>query len=125
VGTHHNDIYAIGGMDSEGDTSNAVDVYDPVDRSWSKGPSLPNGPMKGFGAAACSTPAKLYVTHYAGALLSLNDQGTEWVEVGALEPRRFFRRLVSGAARSLVAIGGANRNDGHLDTLQQIDLNKR
>jgi len=125
VGTHNNDIYAIGGMDSEGDTSNEVDVYDPVDRTWSKGPRLPNGPMKGFGAAACSTSAKLYVTHYAGALLTLNAQRTEWVEVGALEPRRFFHRLVSGAARSLVAIGGANRNDGHLDSLQQIYLDKR
>ena len=124
VGSHNNDIFAIGGMDSEGDTSNAVDVYDPVDRTWSKGPNLPNGPMKGFGAAACSTPTKLYVTHYAGALLTLNAQGSEWLEVGALKPRRFFHRLVSGAARSLVAIGGANRSEGHLASVQQIHLNK-
>ena len=124
VGSHNNDIVAIGGMDSEGDTSNAVDVYDPVDRTWSKGPNLPNGPMKGFGAAACSTPTKLYVNLYAGALLTLNAQGSEWLEVGALEPRRFFHRLVSGAARSLVAIGGANRSEGHLASVQQIHLNK-
>ena len=72
----------------------------------------------------CSTPTKLYVTHYAGALLTLNAQGSEWLEVGALEPRRFFHRLVSGAARSLVAIGGANRSEGHLASVQQIHLSK-
>ena len=45
VGVLDGDIYAVGGMDSEDDTSSEVNIYDPIARSWRSGPHLPNGPI--------------------------------------------------------------------------------
>ncbi len=123
AGAFQNDLYVIGGMDHEGNTSSEVNIYDPVDRTWKKGPNLPNGPMKGFGAAACSTPSGLYVSYYAGTVLKLNLKTDEWIEVSKMEPRRFFHRMVPSGKGELAAIGGANRKDGHLATIQSIELN--
>lgn len=125
VSTLDNDIYVIGGMDSEGDTSNQVHVYDPIARTWSRGPSLPNGPMKGFGAAACTIGNQLFVSHYAGDLFALSPDQKEWLKINELEPKRFFHRMVPASRKSVFAIGGANRNDGHLASIQEVSWNKR
>jgi hypothetical protein len=113
-------IYAIGGMDTDGDTSNLVNVYDTIEKVWTKGPSLPNGPMKGFGAAACANASQLYVTHYAGTILELSKDHQNWLEVGQMKPRRFFHRTVMAGDDGILAMGGANRIEGHLATVQQF-----
>ena len=46
-----------------------------------------------------------------------------WEETDKLEPNRFFHRLAPLGSYGMVAIGGANRKDGHLDSCQAISLN--
>ena len=120
VSAHNGQIFAIGGMDSEGDTSNKVHIFSVSKENWRQGPSLPNGPMKGFGAAACSTGNQLLVSHYAGALLALSGDQSEWLALDKLEPRRFFHRMVAGGHQSVLIIGGANRIDGHLGSIHEL-----
>ena len=120
VSAHNGQIFAIGGMDSEGDTSNKVHIFNVSEENWRQGPSLPNGPMKGFGAAACTTGNQLLVSHYAGTLLALSGDQSEWLPLSELKPRRFFHRMVVGSQKSVLIIGGANRVDGHLGSVKKL-----
>lgn len=108
-------LYCLGGMDAEGNTSLAVDVYDPARQSWSAGPELPGGPMKGFGCAATVCGGRLYVSGMKGALYRLASSGDAWEPAGQLEHPRFFHRLVPAVRAGLIALGGedseAKRND--------------
>ena len=120
VSALNDQIFVIGGMDSEGDTSNKLNIFNIPEGKWRQGPSLPNGPMKGFGAAACNTGNQLLVSHYAGALLALSCDQSEWLPLNKLKSRRFFHRMVAGGQKSVLIIGGANRIDGHLGSVNEL-----
>jgi len=108
-------LYCLGGMDAEGNTSLAVDVYEPARQSWDAGPELPGGTMKGFGCAAAVCGGRLYVSGLKGALYRLATGADAWEPAGALEHPRFFHRLVPAGSHGLIAIGGedseSKRND--------------
>lgn len=105
----------LGGLDSEGNTTLGVDVYDTATRTWEVGAELPSGPMKGFGCAAAVTEGRLYVSGMKGALYRLATTGDAWELAGQLEQPRFFHRLVPADRGGLVALGGedgeSKRND--------------
>jgi N-acetylneuraminic acid mutarotase len=115
-------IVAMGGMDSENYTSLEVDLYDTKTRKWSKGPELPDGPMDGFGAAACVQGDTLYVTTYLGKLLQWQPGATDWSEVGEVRTKRFFHRMLPVSEDELVLIGGASRKEGHLADVEVITI---
>lgn len=117
-------IYFMGGMDDSNDPSREVSVYDTVTGEWSSGPALPNGPMKGFGSAACTAGGRLVVSLYSGKLYALNPGGTGWVEAGNLEQRRFFHRLEPVDSGNLIAVGGASRRSGRVGELEWIRLSE-
>ena len=120
VAAHDGMIYAIGGMDSENDTSRSVDLFDTNKNIWSEGPQIPNGPMDGFGAAACSIEGGVCFTPYVGTVLVSVEGG--WKTVAELSKRRFFHRLVPIRGNRLVAIAGANRTDGHMANLEIVEI---
>lgn len=99
-------IYFLGGIDSEGDTSSAVDVFEVSSGKWSKGPDLPLGPMKGFGCSAVAQGGSIYYSGMKGDLCRLEADGAAWTVVGKLANPRFFHRLVPAGMRHLVAAGG-------------------
>jgi N-acetylneuraminic acid mutarotase len=115
-------IVVMGGMDNENYTSLEVDLYDTKTRKWSKGPELPDGPMDGFGAAACAQGDTLYVTTYLGKLLQWQPGATDWSGVAEVRTKRFFHRMVPVSETELVLIGGASRQEGHLAEVEVITI---
>jgi hypothetical protein len=113
----------MGGMDHENYTSLAVDLYHLETREWSKGPDLPDGPMDGFGAAACVIGDKLYASTYLGKVLSWSPGDTDWTEVTELTQRRFFHRMVPMGDDKLLLMAGASRNEGHMNSVEIVELN--
>ncbi len=120
VGNH---IVVIGGMDSNGDTSREVDVFDIGTRTWSRGPKLPDGPMDGFGVAACVINGTLYASPFAGTIIAWSPGETEWKEVAQLAQKRFFHRIVPMSDTQILAIAGASRKEGHLNTVEVVEIN--
>jgi hypothetical protein len=115
-------VFALGGIDDKGKPSLRVDCFDPQSGKWSQGPRLPGMGMAGFGASACNLDGDLYVSGIRGILYRLSNAGLAWEEAGRLKTPRFFHQLVPGPHGSLLAVGGASEN-GHVATIEQIDLN--
>ena len=103
-----NSLYCIGGMDDDDSPSLDVSVLDTETGKWSTGPNLPEGKLKGFGAAACTINGRLYVSGLSGILWRLNDQQNGWDNAGKLASPRFFHRLVPGPNDAVLALGGEN-----------------
>jgi outer membrane protein assembly factor BamB len=106
---HAGKLYFIGGMDNGGDTSSAVDIFNPATGQWSAGPALPEGRMNGFGCAAAELDGRLYASPASGVVLRLSADAKSWETAGQLEPARMFHRLVPHAGKLLVVGGSANR----------------
>jgi len=117
-----NSIIVMGGMDSENDTSRNVDIYNIDTRRWSEGPKLPDGPMDGFGAAACVIGDTLYASTYGGKIFSWNTGDTEWAVVAEPAQRRFFHRMVPASDKTLLMIAGASRKEGHMASVEVVNL---
>jgi len=99
-------LYFLGGIDSEGNTSLDVDIFEVATRRWSKGPALPPGPMKGFGCSAIAQGGAVYFSGMKGEVCRLEADGSRWTVVAKLAHPRFFHRLVPAGTRHLVAAGG-------------------
>ena len=119
---HQGKIYAMGGIDADGDISHEVDVYSPETGKWSKGPELPGSTMNGFGTTAWSIDGNLYFSGMDGGVFQLDQENNNWKKVGTLATPRFFHRLLPDGNGGLLAIGGASRK-GHLKTIEQVKLN--
>lgn len=115
-------VYSVGGMGTEEGTTNDLNIYDVKSGTWSKGPSLPKGIMDGFGASACVVGNHIYVSAYMGIVYRLSENGESWNEVGNLQERRFFHRLVPAGSNRIIAIGGANRQSGHLSSVELFEI---
>lgn len=111
-------IYFIGGMDSDNDTSRAVDIYDTASGQWSKGPDLPHSMLNGFGFAAISVGGTIYASGYSGDLLRLSADRAKWETVGKLKEARIFHRLILLGDGRLLAIGG----EGHHGKLKDGEI---
>ena len=119
---HQGKIYAMGGIDADGDISHEVNVYNPETGKWTQGPELPGSTMNGFGTTAWSIGGQLYFSGMDGGVFQLDEKNNLWKKAGALETPRFFHRLLPDGNGGLLAIGGASRK-GHLKTIEQVKLN--
>lgn len=114
-------LYCLGGM-SDGDApSLAVDILDTATGTWTQGPELPPGRLKGFGASACVVADRLYVSGMSGVVWRLSGAGDRWEEFAKLRTPRFFHRLLPGGEGQLLAIGGEGA-DGKLRDIEIIPL---
>jgi hypothetical protein len=112
-----NKLYVIGGLTPEIDFSRRVDVYDLVSQTWSSGPDLPESDYNGFGAAAFNVSGRIFASSQSEKLLVLADDKTHWESAAQLNPKRFFHRLITGPHESVLLIGGANDEEGHLASI--------
>ena len=108
-------IYCIGGMDSDNQTTLAVEFYDTATGQWGKGPDLPPGKNKGFACSAITQDGKIYVSAFQGDLLRLSTDGSAWEVVGRLEHPRIAHRLVTAGATQLIALGGEDGEEKRPD----------
>lgn len=115
----------IGGMDPDEKVSDSVDAYHVPSGEWKSLPAIPEDPgnrMKSFGAAAVSHKGRVFVSDYSGKVYTLNEDLSNWSVAGNLTHPRFFHRLECVSDGELVAIGGASRKLGQMDTLEIISL---
>lgn len=119
-------VWAIGGMTSDGELCDKVEVYDPAQGRWSEGPKLP---CPGFGIAALGDGDELYVSGMKSALLRLDATGASdagWEHVQTLALPRYFHRLalwprMLDGGRGLLAVGG-NGAGYHLRVCEPLPL---
>jgi hypothetical protein len=95
-----------------------VDVLDIASGRWSKGPDLPDGPMKGFGFSAMALGGQVYASGLSGDVLELGDADAGWRVVARLGSPRFFHRWVTAGTSHLVALGG----EGNGAKLAQLEV---
>ncbi|WP_298859602.1 DUF4198 domain-containing protein [uncultured Gimesia sp.] len=119
---HKGKIYAMGGIDVDGDISHEVNIYDTVTGKWITGPELPGNTMNGFGTSAWSFDGNLYVNGMDGGVYQLDQKNNSWKKAGSLATPRFFHRLLPDGNGGLIAIGGASRK-GHLKSIEEVKLN--
>lgn len=116
-------IVVLRGMDDANEPSLAVDLYNLKSKEWTRGPELPDGPMDGFGAAACVIGKTLYASTYAGKVFAWSPGDTAWSETAELKQHRFFHRMVPLPDNRLLLLGGASRKSGHMNSVEIVQLN--
>lgn len=117
-------IFAIGGLDRDGESTQEVYVFDIASNQWSKGPDFPgDGRLKGFGASAFGVGDKVWASGAEGKVYSITPEAKEWHDAQyALETPRFFHRLLPSPRGTLLFIGGAAMKKGHQDNVEQVEL---
>lgn len=119
-------LYAIGGMQTEGESTTAVAVYDPATKSWSEGPPLVGAGLEGFGSSAFASAGKLVVTTISGAVQQLSSAAksadAQWEVVGQLQHPRFFHRVLARHDDQLVIVGGASMETGKTLQLELLPV---
>ena len=108
VGAVDGKVYAIGGLTEDGKVVKSVDIYDPVTRTWSRGPELPGAKHQGFAPSAFEVGGKLYLNGGDGPVLRLGEGGDRWDVAGKLTPR-LTHRLLPGIANDLWPSAAASR----------------
>jgi N-acetylneuraminic acid mutarotase len=106
VAEHKGKIYVLGGLTENGNVVKDVDIYDPANRRWSKGPEMPGSKLQGFAASAFGVQGHLYVSGHDGLLHRLSDDGERFEVAGRLGMPRLTHRLLPGIANDLLAVGG-------------------
>ena len=121
VAAFDNKLYVIGGMQSSGETTTRVDVYEPASKTWTQGPSLPGEGMAGFGSAAYAVGNHLYVSTINGFVHQLGSGSDAWKTVAKVDPGRFFHRMIPHDG-NLLMVGGANMQIGKFTDIELIKL---
>lgn len=112
---HGSRLYCIGGMNSDNQTTLAVDIYDTKTGQWSKGPELPPGKHKGFSCSAITQNGRIYANMFQGDLLRLALDGSVWEVVGRVRHPRLAHRIVAAGATQLIALGGEDGEEKRAD----------
>lgn len=116
VGTIDGKVYVVCGMSSENETEKTVDIFDPVKKTWSRGPSLPGSIRNGFTPAVCTAGDRLYASPADGKLYRLTEKKDGWEEAGALEKSRVVHRIVPARDDLILVLGGAGKASNVADT---------
>ncbi len=124
VAAHDGVLYCVGGMRQQGGPTTRVDIFNPENANWTRGPDLPGKPIEGFGSAAFAAEDKLYVSTVSGTLLRLARDGKSWEQVRKLPTARFFHRMLPYKQNTLLFIGGANMEFGKFSHVDAIQVNQ-
>lgn len=111
-------ILVVGGLTDDGKMSSSVDLFDPADGSWSKGPDFPGRP---FGAAMTSLGQAVVASGIDGRVYTLSSIDGPWLPVARHVFGRMFHRLIATGGDEVVSLGGANEG-GHLAITEILAL---
>jgi len=120
------EIWWVGGISDEGDTSNTVYAFDPATEQWREGPAPPvTSRIKSFGNSTFSDGERLYTSGIDGKLYALDPEANEWevTTVSHRVPRIFHRSLPVGDGL-FWTIGGAAPG-GHRDDIEVLPIPER
>jgi len=116
-------LFAMGGIEPGGGTTNAVHVLDTNTQTWSAGPDLPTeGNMKAFGCSAAVVDNRLLVSTYDGGVYLLDQQTEHWAKVYQLDPGRFFHQMLPLGDSKFALVGGAHMEIGKIHELDVFRL---
>ena len=104
-------LFFIGGMNSDNQSTLAVEVYDTETKVWSRGPELPPGKHKGFSCSAINQNGRIYASTFQGDLLRLASDSGSWEVVGRLQYPRLSHRIVAAGRTQILALGGEDGED--------------
>ncbi|TWT58070.1 N-acetylneuraminate epimerase precursor [Thalassoglobus neptunius] len=140
VAAFNDKLYVIGGMQSEGGPTTAMNIYDPQTETWSEGPELVveaskesdddssgsrfSAGMTGFGASAFAAGGHLYASTFKGNLQRLSDDGSQWEIVAKTPTARFFHRMLPVSDHELLVVGGASMAVGKFEEVEILDVSK-
>jgi len=113
------EIWWVGGISAEGETSNAVYAFDPKKGTWREGPPPPmTSRIKSFGNSTFSDGERLFTSGIDGTLYALDPAADDW-EVTAVSHRlgRIFHRSVPVGDGMFWTMAGAARG-GHRDDIE-------
>ena len=113
-------IAAIGGMDSEGEVQQSVDLLDVTSGTWSQAPDFPGS---AFGVAACSVDGAVLASGKDGVVWRLEPDSASWTRVGSLAFPRFFHQMVADERGTTYVLGGIDdmRKDGRVRHVEVLD----
>lgn len=116
-------IYAIGGITAKGESTQAVQVFDPQAGTWSAGPDLPvDSDIKAFGASAWGVGDTVWASSFDGKVQALDEGAATWRDTGArLSKPRFFHRILPDSRGALMFIGGAIKGT-HTDDIETLSI---
>ncbi len=118
-------LYVFCGMDEKAATTKSVDVYDPVERKWSKIASLPGDDGNGFSPAACTLDRRLFITAADGNVYRLSTKDvtkdTAWERIGGIDAGRIVARMVAASSGRLLVIGGSGKK-GNVGEIGVVDF---
>lgn len=115
VAAHDGKLYAIAGMNQEGNAERTVNVYDPAGKSWSKSADIPEGFLNGFNPAACECDGQLYLSPANGKVYRLAEKRMAWDEAAVLKLSRVVHRIVPAGNAQLVVLGGSAKGSPTAD----------
>lgn len=109
-------LWVIGGFTDHDEVSRQVDIFDPAQGTWSRGPDLPADGVNGFAPAACVFEGRLLVSVADGSLLERDGQAGAWKKVAHASPR-IVHRMVP-APDGVILVGGAAGKEN----LERVEL---
>lgn len=113
-------IAAIGGMGSDGEVQQSVDLFEPETGAWTKGPDFPGS---AFGVAACAVEGAVLASGKDGVVWRLDAESLTWSRAGSLAFPRFFHQMVADERGSVFVLGGIDdmRKDGRVRQVEELD----
>jgi len=96
-------LYALGGMGSDRELSQRVEVYDPKTGAWSQAPDFPGA---GFGMAAVGSAGAVFASGADGVVHRLDTAAGTWSVASTMALPRFFHRLIASGDGTVWALGG-------------------
>ena len=120
-------LIVMGGLDDERNVSQSVDALDLSTGKWTKLAEFPSEGSSGhnaagFGVSAWNHHGVLYASGMEGALYRLTSENGKWQPAGQLAEARFFHRLLPAGKETLLAIGGASPEEGHLKSVELLPI---
>lgn len=103
-------LFAIGGLTRDRQVSRRVDVFDPANGEWTRGPDFP---ADAFGVAATAIDGAVYASARDGVLYRLAAGDAAWTAVQTLAFPRFFHELVAAGPNAVIAVGGISGMHTH------------
>ncbi|QVL33178.1 hypothetical protein KIH39_04470 [Telmatocola sphagniphila] len=114
-------VYAIAGLNGEGESERTVDILDCSTGKWSKGPDIPGDDKAGFSPAACTLNDRIILNTSAGPVFRLSAKGDAWEKVGEVKIKRIVHRLVPVGKETVLVLGGAG-SEGNVTEVETVKI---
>jgi len=118
-------LVVIGGIDSNGDISSRVDLYDTTTDTWTHGPDFPSS---AFGVATEVVGDQVVASASDGRVFAWRQGDDHWRHIATLTFPRFFHQILSSNDdQHLYFLGGISRGvrPRHVERLTLADLDNR